>query len=93
MYLFIVVSNEGGLVIIEPWRAFEVIDSGIQRPESKSSIVPIKMKESELIYEKEIAPCLSLHALEILRGAMDDEVIVRQIVLILVFYQFDNECN
>lgn len=89
----VVVSNEGDLVILEPWREFEVIDFGIQRPEANSSIVPLRMRETELLYEKDIPPTLSFHALEVLRGTMDDEENVKKLVLILAAYQFDNECN
>ena len=89
----VVVSNEGDLVLLEPWRAFEVIDSGIQRPETNSSIVPLRMREAELLCEKDIPPTLSSSALEVLRGTMDDEENVKKVVLILAAYQFDNECS
>ena len=89
----VVISNEGDLVLLEPWRTFEVIDSGIQRPKTNSSIVPLRMRETELLYEKDIPPTLSLHALEILRREIGNKENVKKVVLFLTAYQFDNECN
>ena len=87
--LLSVPSNNGDLVFFEPWRAFEVVDSGIRRPKSKTSIVPLRMADCELIYEKEIAPNVLLHILSALRERIGDAESVKRMLHILSSYAFN----
>ena len=90
---FSVPSNNGDLIFLEPWRTFEVVDPGIRRPKSKTSIVPLRMADGELIYEKEIAPSVSQHVLKALRERIGDTESVRGMLSVLSSYKFDIRGN
>lgn len=47
------------------------------------------MIESELIYEKEITPNISLHVVRIMREEIEDVELVRRMLNILSSYDFD----
>ena len=87
-------TNEEDLVLIEPYRKFEVIDSGIHRTKERSSIVPLKMEgEGELIYEKEIEPNISDHVIKALRNGIDDAEVVKRMLNIISKNSFDIGSN
>ena len=74
-------------------RTFEVVDPGIRRPKSKTSIIPLRMADGDLIYEKEIIPSVSLHALSALREHIGDAESVKGMLRILSSYAFDVGSN
>lgn len=82
---------QGDLIVIEPWRTFEVVNPGIQRPEEKTSIVPLKMLDTELIYEKEIVPNTSTHVIIAIREGIDDVFLVKRMLDMLILHPFDTE--
>ena len=90
-FFFPVHSPEEDLVLIEPWRAFKVLDPGIQRPEERTSIVPLEMEESDLIYEDEIVPNVSSHAARTMRDGIGDVDVVRRMLMILTSHPFDTK--
>ena len=65
------------------------MDPGIRRPKSKTSIVPLRTMNCELIYEKEIVPNVSLHALNALRERIGDAESVKRMLHFLLSYAFD----
>ena len=79
--------------MIEPWRVFKVLDPGIQRPKERTSIVPLEMEESDLIYEDEIVPNVSSHAARAMRDGIEDVGVVRRMLKILTSHPFDTERN
>lgn len=87
--LFLVPSDDRDLVILEPWRAFEVADQGIRRPRTKTSIVPLRTAECELIYENEIVPNASTNFINFLRERMEDAGSVKRMLDFLSTYTFD----
>lgn len=80
-------------MILEPWRAFEVADPGIHRPEEKISIVPIRMVDEKLIYEEEGVPNVSLHAAKAINEGIDDPELVKKMIGILSLNPFDTKCT
>ena len=87
-------TNEEDFVFIDPYRKFEVIDSGIHRIKERSSIVPLTMEgEGELIYEKEIEPNISVHAIKALRNGIDDPEVVKRMLNIISKNSFDIGSN
>lgn len=90
---YLVPSYESEIILFEPWSKLEVVDPGIQRSQDKISIVPLRMKETELIYEKEIVPCISPHAVKALREGIEDIEVVKRLIKILSFTQFDTKCT
>lgn len=89
--IYLVPLCQGDLIIIEPWTIFEVVNSGIQRPEEKTSIVPLKMLNTELIYEKEIVPNISTHIIITIREGIDDICLVKRMLDMLILHPFDTE--
>lgn len=81
------------LILIEPWREFEVVDAGIHRPKEHISIVPLRMVDSELIYCPEIVPNLSTYAVLALKERIDDANAVEKMLKILASHPFDTECK
>ena len=69
------------------------MDPGIRRPKSKTSIVPLRMADGELIYEKEIVPNVSLHALKALKERIGDAESVKRMLHVLSSYAFDIGSN
>lgn len=49
-------GNNSDLLVMEPMRTFTVLDSGITKGDSGTSVVIVKMVDEKLIYEKEIQP-------------------------------------
>ena len=93
LFPFPVHSPGEDLVLIEPWRAFEVLDPGICRDEDRTSIVPLAMKEEEgsLIYEEEIVPNISTHAVRAMVDGIEDVCVVRRMLEILTHHPFDTD--
>ena len=68
------------------------MDSGIVRPEEKISIVPLRMAECELMYENEITPTVSSHAIKALKEGIEDVMFVKRMLNILSSHFFDDKC-
>ena len=69
------------------------MDPGIIRPKSKTSIVPLRMVNGELIYEKKIPPSVLLHVLNALKERIGDAESVKGMLHVLSSYAFDVEGN
>lgn len=82
-------SRKRDVVIIEPWREFEIMNPGISRPKSRISFVPLKMMKSELIYEKEIPPNISFHAIRSLKERIDNKDFVKWVLGTISSYDFN----
>lgn len=82
-------SRKRDVVIIEPWREFEIMNPGISRPKSRISFVPLKMIKSELIYEKKIPPNISFHAIKSLKEEIENKDFVKWMLNIISSYDFN----
>ena len=49
-------GNNSDMLVMEPMRRFTVLDSGITKGDSGTSVVIVKMVDEKLVYEKEIQP-------------------------------------
>lgn len=72
--------------------SFEVVDPGIRRPEEKVLIVPVRMEDKKLVYEDEIVPNVSLHAVKAIKEGIDDIEMVKKMINILSSISFDTKC-
>lgn len=72
--------------------SFEVVDPGISRPEEKVLIVPVRMEDKKLVYEDEIVPNVSLHAVKAIKEGIDDIEMVKKMINILSSNSFDTKC-
>ena len=52
---------------MEPWSVFKVLDSGVKKRGMGATVVPLKMVDSRLAYEKEIPPRFLPHVIEALK--------------------------
>lgn len=86
-------SEKSEAILFEPWRRLVVLDQGITRMQDKISIVPARMIESEVIYEEEIAPNISLHALKGLKEGIEDKEVAKRMIKILGSIPFDTICT
>ena len=85
--------TDRGLVVIEPWRCFEVINSGIKRDDGNFSIVPLKLIDEGLIYEKEIPPGVCRHIVKTLKENTVNKVDAKKMLNILCELPFNNKCK
>ena len=94
-HIFIVclaLQSEGEIVLLEPWRVFQVTDPGISRGGSRTSIVPLKMVESDLAYEKEIVPGVLRHAIKTLTEEGDNMETAAKMLRILAACPLGTKC-
>lgn len=77
------------IVLVEPFKPFKVIDSGVSLSRNNEYLVPLIMGDSELIYEKEVAPSISHHTLRALKKGIENKEFVKRMLDILSSYEFD----
>lgn len=68
------------------------MDSGIYRPQNNMSVVPLRMADSELIYQKEIEPNVSLYAIKALKERFENMKYMKKMLEFLSIYTFDIGC-
>ena len=83
---------DGDTVVLEPWRRFEVMDSGVKKDGGEFSVVPLKMCDEGLVYEKEIPPGVLLHIVKALKESTEDKTLVKKELDILLALPFNNKC-
>ena len=72
---------------------FQVIDPGVRRGGSRTSIVPLRMVESGLAYEKEIVPGVLRHAVKTLIEEGGNVEIATKMLRILAACPLDTKCT
>ena len=98
-YIFLTYSSQhlapedGETVILEPWRRFEMMDSGVKKDDGEFSVVPLKMCDEGLVYEKEIPPGVLLHVVKVLKERTEDKTLVKNELDILLALPFNNKCT
>ena len=83
---------DGDTVVLEPWRRFEVMNSGVKKDGGEFSVVPLKMCDEGLVYEKEIPPGVLLHVVKALKERIEDKALVKKELDILLALPFNNKC-
>ena len=88
---FTATGMKGELVVMEPWRCFKVLDPGVVK--DNVSIVPLKMLDQGLVYEKEIPPGVSRHIIKELK--LDQGSAATRVGLLtnLLGLPFNSECT
>ena len=83
---------DGDTVVLEPWRRFEVMNSGVKKDGGKFSVVPLKVCDERVMYEKEIPPGVLLHVVKALKESTEDKTLVKKELDILLALPFNNKC-
>ena len=77
---------------MEPWSVFKVMDSGVKKRGMGATVVPLKMVDSMLAYEKEIPPGFLRHAIEVLKDKGCTTERARAMLKALSDCPFDTRC-
>ena len=88
---FTATRTKGELVVMEPWRSFKVLDPGVIK--DNVSIVPLKMLDQGLIYEKEIPPGVSRHIIKELKLNLGSEETRVRLLTNLLSLPFNSKCT
>ena len=84
---------EGEVVLMEPWSVFKVLDSGIRKRGMGATVVPLKMVDSRLAYEKEIYPGFLRHVIKALKDKDCTTEKARVMLKALSDCPFDTRCT
>ena len=78
---------------MEPWSIFKVLDSGIRKKGMEATVIPLKMIDSRLAYEKEIPPGFLCHIIEVLKDKDCTTEKARSMLKALNDCPFDTRCT